>query len=152
MKQTISRSNNAPKTRGRPFTKGNNYGKGRPAGSRNRATVALQSLLDGEAEHITRKAVQLALQGDTTALRICMERLIPPARDRKIKIRLPKVTLATEMPGAVATVLTAVAHGRLTPTEGQAVSTLLEFQRRALETADLEIRLEAVEQKLNSKR
>ena len=145
------RSNNASKTRGRPFPRGNKYGRGRPAGSRNRATIALQSLLDGEAEQITRKAVQLALKGDSTALRLCIERLIPPARDRKVKINLPSVTSAREMPGAIGTVITAVAHGRLTPTEGQAFSALLEFHRRALETADLEIRLEAVEQKLNTK-
>ncbi len=57
-----------PITRGSPFQPGNTYGKGRLAGSRNKATIALQALLEGEAEGIMRKAVEMALQGDTTAL------------------------------------------------------------------------------------
>jgi hypothetical protein len=38
---------------------------GPPAGSRHRTTRALEALLDGEAEGLTRKAVELALAGDT---------------------------------------------------------------------------------------
>jgi hypothetical protein len=46
---------------------------GRPKGARNRATIAAERLLDGEADTLTRKAIQLAQQGDTTALRLCIE-------------------------------------------------------------------------------
>ena len=49
----------------------------RPKGARNRATLAAETLLDGEAEALTRKAVELALAGDTTALRLCLERVLP---------------------------------------------------------------------------
>jgi hypothetical protein len=52
------------KTRGRPFAPGN---PGRPKGSRNKATLAAEALLDGEAEALTRKAIELALAGDVTA-------------------------------------------------------------------------------------
>ena len=41
---------------------------GRPAGARNRATLAALALLEGEAEALTRRCVGLALGGDTTAL------------------------------------------------------------------------------------
>ena len=59
------------KQRGRPFIKGQSGNPaGRPRGSRNRATRAMQTLLDGEAQALTRKAVELALEGDTTALRL----------------------------------------------------------------------------------
>ena len=58
--------NNASVTRGRPFPKGN---AGRPKGARNKVTVAVESLLDGEGEGLTRKAIELAMKGDTTALR-----------------------------------------------------------------------------------
>ena len=61
--------NNASVTRGRPFPKGN---AGRPKGARNKVTVAVESLLDGEAEGLTRKAIELAMKGDTTALRLCL--------------------------------------------------------------------------------
>ena len=67
----------ADKRRGRPFEPGHPGGPGRPAGSRNRASLAADALLDGEAEELTRKCIELAKTGDTTALRLCMERIAP---------------------------------------------------------------------------
>jgi hypothetical protein len=46
--------------------------------------MAAEALLDGEAEALTRKAVELALAGDTVALRLCLERLLPPRRSRRV--------------------------------------------------------------------
>ncbi len=62
---------------------------GRPRGSLNRTTLAAQTLLDGEAEKLTRKAVEMALAGDPAALRICIDRVLPPRRDRPVSIYLP---------------------------------------------------------------
>ena len=65
--------------RGRPFVKGRSGNpRGRPAGSRNKKTLAAAVLLEGESEALTRKAVELALEGDPTALRLCIERILPP--------------------------------------------------------------------------
>jgi hypothetical protein len=64
----------ASKTRGRgagrPFAKGNS---GPPKGARHKATIAAEVLLDGEATALTRKAVEMALTGDTTPLRLCLD-------------------------------------------------------------------------------
>jgi hypothetical protein len=46
-------------------------------------------LLEGEAKALTRKAIELGLAGDTTALRLCLERLVPPRKDRPISLDLP---------------------------------------------------------------
>ena len=73
--------NKAP---GKPFQHGNTLGRGRPQGSRNKATIALQEMLDGHGESITRRCALLALQGDPTAMRLCMERLIPPRKDHPV--------------------------------------------------------------------
>lgn len=71
-----------PKTAGRTstgqFAAGN---PGKPRGTRHKATQAALALLDGEAGALTRKAVEMALAGDTTALRLCLERIAPPRRD-----------------------------------------------------------------------
>src|SRR5690348_6513429 len=77
-------SKNGPSTvnswaKGR-FQPGNKHGKGRPSGSRNKASLAVDKLLDGEAEAITRKAIELALEGDGPALRLCLERVAPPRK------------------------------------------------------------------------
>jgi hypothetical protein len=59
---------------------------GRRPGSRNKAaTLAAAALLAGESEALTRKAVELALAGDPTAMRLCIERLLPPRRERTVK-------------------------------------------------------------------
>src|SRR5215208_5098195 len=65
---------------------------GRPAGARNRATLAALMLLEGEAEALTRRCIELALAGDTTALRLCLERLLP--KGRPVRLQLPMRTLA----------------------------------------------------------
>src|SRR5215475_9848913 len=69
-----------PGRRFRPGVSGNPAG--RPKGARNKSTLAAEALLDGEAEALTRKAVEMALGGDTVALRLCLERLVPPRKDR----------------------------------------------------------------------
>ena len=64
---------------------------GKPKGSLNRVTLAIQSLLDGEGEELTRKAIELAKDGDLTALKLCLERICPPRKSRPISIDLPDV-------------------------------------------------------------
>src|ERR1700740_803577 len=76
--------------RGSPFEKGRSGNPaGRPRGCRNRSTLAAQMLLQGEAEALTRKAVELALGGDPTALRLCIDRLIAPHRGRLVPFPPP---------------------------------------------------------------
>ncbi len=119
---------------------------GRPHGSRNKASIAADTLLDGEAEALTRKAIDLALAGDTVALRLCMERICPHRRDRSIKIKMPRVETPQDVLRAVATVVGAVGRGAITPSEGQALASLIETQRKAIELVQIEQRLAAVEQ------
>lgn len=64
---------------------------GRPRGARNKATLAAEALLDGEAETITRKAVEHAKAGDPWAVRLCLERVLPARRDRPVNFQLPQI-------------------------------------------------------------
>src|SRR5258707_6799392 len=78
--------------RGRPFKKGQSGNPaGRPPGTGKRATQAMQLLLDEEAQALTRKAVELALDGNTMALRMCLDRIGPPRRDPTVPINNPPV-------------------------------------------------------------
>ena len=125
---------------------------GRPQGALNKTTIACQALLDGESEAITRKAVELAKAGDISALRLCLERLLPPKRERSIKTEIPVVNTAKDIPTALGAVVQIVAKGDLTLSEGQAVASLLESQRKAFETAELEQRVEAIEGVLKARK
>ena len=119
---------------------------GRPHRSRNKASLAVDALLDGEAEALTRKAIELALGGDTVALRLCLERLCPPRRDRSVRIKMARMETPQDVLGAIATVVGAVARGAITPSEGQSLASLIEVQRKAIETVEIEQRLAALEQ------
>jgi hypothetical protein len=124
---------------------------GPPAGSRHRTTRAVEALLDGEAEGLTRKAVELALAGDTVALRLCLERLIPPRKDRPVALALPPLDGTPDLPTITAALLTAAAAGELTPGEAGELAKLVETHRRAIETADIERRLSLLEAKQEGK-
>ena len=132
----------ATSTRGRPFAPGN---RGKPKGARHRTTLAVQALLDGEAEGLTRRAVELALAGDTTALRLCLERIAPAPKDRPVVFALPPLTGAQDTPQAALALIEAAAAGAITPSEASALMGLLEGYRRAAETAELEARIAALE-------
>jgi hypothetical protein len=119
---------------------------GKAKGTRHRATQAVLSLLEGEAEALTRKAVALALAGDGLALRLCLERIAPPRRDASLTFALPAMESAANAAQAAAAVLRAVANGDMTPMEGAHVMALIESYRRTLETTELERRVVALEE------
>jgi hypothetical protein len=133
---------NARDTRGRPFQPGNS---GRPKGSRNKATLALETLLDGEAEAITRKAVEMALEGDVTAMRLCMDRILPPRKERPIMFTMPKMETAADAVKASAALVDAVAAGDITPGEAGELSKLVDGFIKAVELHEIQQRLDKLE-------
>ena len=124
------------------FSTGNS---GRPKGSRNRATLAIESPLQGQAEALTQTAVQKALEGDSVALRLCIERIAPAPKDQPVSFSLPKMHNALDASEAAGSVLTAVSEGELTPIEATRVMALIDSYRRTLELTEIEERLRALE-------
>ncbi|HZK89563.1 MAG TPA: DUF5681 domain-containing protein [Stellaceae bacterium] len=106
------------RSRGRSFRKGQSGNPaGRPLGSRNRASLAIAALLDGEAEALARKAVELALGGNALALKLCLDRLSAPRRDPAVSLALPAIGSAADLAEAMAALARAAAAGELTPAE-----------------------------------
>ena len=137
--------NAAPVQRGRPFTPGQSGNPhGRPKGARNKATIG-EALLDGEAEVITRKLIEKAKEGDTTALRLCLERLLPARRDRRVEFGLPKIETAADALKASSSVLQACAQGTLSPSEASEVMELISKHSRIVELTEIEANLSALE-------
>ena len=137
----------AKRSRGRLFVKGQSGNPaGRPRGSMNRSTRAAQLLLDGEATALTRKAVELALAGDPTALRLCLDRTIAPRRDRSVELPLPPIDSAADILRAIKAVADAVGRGGITPAEGFALSQMIESFLRAIGASDFETRLRQLEE------
>ena len=118
---------------------------GRPKGSRSRSTLALEAILEGEAEAITRKVIALALDGDGPALRMCMDRIAPPRKDRHVPFALPLIETAANAVKASAALVAAVADGELTPSEASDLSKLVETVIRSIELTDVQERLARLE-------
>jgi hypothetical protein len=133
------------KVRGRPFQPGNKYGRGRPRGSRNKAARVCQATLDSHAENLTKKCVMQAYQGSPTAMRLCMERIMPARRQPTLRFKLPRTITIEDVAVASQAVVHGVARGDLTPAEGQAFSAMLEDRRRVIENQDQERRIRALE-------
>jgi hypothetical protein len=126
------------------FASGN---PGRPKGARHNVTRAIEALLEGQSEQLTQVAIDKALEGDTTALRLCLERIAPPRKDTPIQFDLPAMSNASEAAVAAQAVLNAVSEGEVTPLEGATVMGLVESYRRTLEASEFEKRLEVLETK-----
>ena len=134
----------AANARGKPFAAGN---PGKAKGTRHRVTRAIEELLEGEHEALTRTAIDKALTGDVVALRLCLDRLAPPRRDAPISITLPPIATAADTVTASSALLDAVAGGDVTPDEAGRVMALLTAHKQIIETADLAARVAALEEK-----
>lgn len=134
---------------GRPFKPGKSGNpEGRPHGRRNNTTLAAEALLDGESELLTRRAIELAKRGHPIALKLCLERIMAPRRDRPINLEIPPITSAADLAAAISTVLHAVASGEITPGEGEIVMQMLASARSVFEGMQLHARLKALEEKM----
>ena len=122
--------------------------RGRPPGSRNKTTRAIDALFDGEAEALTRKAIELAKAGDLVALRLCLDRICPPRKDRPVPFALPELRTAADAKLAASALLKAVADGDLTPSEASEIGRLLDSYTRILEREEFEKRLIRLEEKV----
>ena len=118
---------------------------GRPKGARHKATLAALKLMEGQADAITQTCIDAALAGDMTAIRLVLDRLVPPAKERPVSLELPDAKDAAGIAEAQTAILQAVAAGQLTPGEGTAMAGLVEARRRAVETLELETRITALE-------
>lgn len=134
------------------FAKGHVHNpKGRTPGSRNKATQAALALMEGQLEEITQTLIDAALGGDLAAIRLVLERLVPPCKEKALpQIHLPTVTDAQSLPKLTAAVLDAVSRGDLTPGEANALASLVGSHGKAIELAELEDRLAALEAQMNA--
>ncbi len=138
--------NAAPRQRGRPFRKGQSGNpKGMASGSRHRATLLLDRIGAEAGASVLRAVVQAAEQGDMAAARIVLDRAWPARRGRPVRLELPEMRTAADLAAALGAVAGAVARGDLSPEEGSAVAAVLEAQRKAIETQELQGRIAALE-------
>ena len=120
---------------------------GRPKGARKK-TLVVESLLEGQAEALTQTVISKALEGDSVALKLCLDRIAPAPKDNRVQFSLPSMINVSDASQAAGSVLSAVSEEELTPIEATRVMGLIDSYRRTLELTDIENRLKALENDL----
>jgi hypothetical protein len=134
--------------RGRPFEPGQSGNPtGRPKGVRNHVTQAVEALIEGQGEALGAKAVEKALEGDSTMLRALLSTLVSPRRERTVEFELPKIESAADALKASSAVISACAAGELSPHEATEIMGLISTHVSTIEVAELEVRLTALEKR-----
>jgi hypothetical protein len=143
--------NTEPKSHKGQWPKGASGNRsGRPRGSRNKATLAMEALLQEGADQLINKAMAMALEGDTAAMRLCLERILPARRDRLLHLDLPPTQTAKDISQAISAILTAIGEGQITPGEGEMMSNILATQTEVFAVEEIESRLEKIEKVVTS--
>ena len=138
--------NTSSRTSNGHFPKGKSGNpSGRPVGSRNKSSLFAEQLLADEAEQLTRKAISLAKQGNPVALRLCIERILPPRRERFLSVDLEPAQSAADLPKAFQSIFAAVANGSITPGEGESLANIARNQAQITELVELDRRIQELE-------
>jgi hypothetical protein len=121
---------------------------GRPRGSRNRSTSALRALIDGEADELIRVLATAARNGNVSAAKVLLDRILPPARCGTGDVELP---LPSEQPvtAGVDELIRAVSAGEIAPSDAAVIATLLKTRAELTDLAELERRLASLEAELS---
>jgi hypothetical protein len=122
-----------------------NPGRGRPRGSRNKKNLAYDALAQNEAIEIIEQVIAKALAGDMNAATIILNRIWRVPRDRLVKIDLPPVACATDVPAFIAALLKAVADAEITPAEGDSLASIIGKLQSAVTLTELEERIRLIE-------
>jgi hypothetical protein len=118
---------------------------GNRPGTRNRATIIAEELLDCETRPMLRQAIDDAKGGDSVMMRFCLGRIISPRRERPVRFALPPIRSAADLSAAMAAITSAVAEGELTTGEAWELSQIIDTFIRAIDASEFETRLERLE-------
>lgn len=130
------------------FKQGNKHGKGRPAGSKNKVTIAAENVFEAESGAIARKATNMALKGNPAMIKLVMERIVPIRKSSPVKLKgLPIPTKASEVPKMTSFLLKAIATGKISPIDGEALSRVADKHTEALKVNEMEARLIVIEKR-----
>ncbi len=97
------------------------------------------------------KAVELALSGDATALRMCLERLVPAYKAESATVTLPALNNTEDITAQGRLVLKAIADGDIAIDDAATVIGAITQQSKLEEFGELKERLERIEQAVLNK-
>lgn len=121
--------------------------KGKAKGTKNKATLAAEELLTGQLETICKRLIQEALLGNMQAIKMILDRILPIKRDLAVKIEIPALKTTSDALESMRVITEAVIDGDISPSEGEALSRIVDAYVKAIEVHDHEKRLNLLEKK-----
>ncbi|WP_226996070.1 DUF5681 domain-containing protein [Candidatus Protochlamydia sp. W-9] len=104
--------------------------KGKAKGTKNKVTLAVESLLNGELENICRRLIQEALSGNMQAIKMILDRILPIKRDCSVTLDIPVLHNPADAIQSMALITQAVMRGDISPGEGESLSKVIEIHVR----------------------
>lgn len=117
---------------------------GNPSG-RVAGVERVRQLLDPHRVQLVGKAVELALSGDTTALRICMDRIAPLPRADSPLVTLPGIALADTLSKKARAILDAAGAAVISPDTAVLLLGAIASAVRIIESDELSKRIAQLE-------
>jgi hypothetical protein len=105
----------------------------------------VEQLVEGQAEQLVQKVLELAEAGDVSCLRMILDRLWPPRKGQPVNVVMPPINTSQDVIPAIASIWTAIREGRLTPDEASALSIVIDRSIQAIELHDITKRIAALE-------
>ncbi len=106
------------------------------------------AILNDEAKEITSAIVSKAINGNETAMRLCLERLVGKAKGRPIELDLGDLLSAKGLLLAHSRIAKAIGDGSITPEEANMLLPFLESTSRSIQLNEYDQRLGNLEQLL----
>ena len=114
-------------------------------GGRTPGVDRVRELLNPHQEKLVQKAVDLALTGDTVALRICMDRIAPLPRAESPPVHIPTIAEGASMSDKARAVVDAAGSGLLSPDAAAMLLGAMANATRIIEGDELASRISRLE-------
>ena len=125
--------------------------KGRRPGTKNRAAFLAEKRIEDEAEPLIKTLIEKAKEGHSAELRLCVERILPPRRERPLQFSLPELNTPADALKAIGKIAEAVSHGELSESQAKVLIDLVRTFVETRNAVDNDARLAVVEQDLSSR-
>ncbi|MEA3299137.1 MAG: DUF5681 domain-containing protein [Pseudomonadota bacterium] len=122
--------------------------KGKPVGAKSRYTEMREALAD-DLPALVERTKAAALEGDMTAMRLLLERTLPPVKAGAAAILLPELEDAATLTDKARAVVSAIGRGDIPPDIGANLMQSLGGLAKLVEVDELTRRVEALEGKAN---
>lgn len=98
--------------------------------------------------NICQKLIEEAITSNMQAIKLVLDRVLPPKRNRAIDVNRPKLQTIDDAVNAISIIIDAVGSGEITPSEGEAISRVVDVFIKTLQEYEIEKRVSMLEQGL----